>query len=84
MNVSNGKCIYTGQWVKGEMSGSGTMTWADGGVYVGEWSKNNFHGFGTMTFEDGRVFSASDRNIQIHLCISCYLVRLAYFAAIVP
>lgn len=35
---------YSGQFVRGEFHGRGTMTYADGSTYEGEWYRNRKHG----------------------------------------
>ena len=49
-------CTYEGDFVSGEMTGYGRMTWDSGAVYEGEFVNGARHGTGKMTYTDGRVF----------------------------
>lgn len=47
---------YKGQWVNGDMSGFGVMTFASGEIYEGGFFDNYCHGLGVIKYPDGRVF----------------------------
>lgn len=38
--------VYTGEWLDGQASGRGQITFADGQLYIGEWRANLAHGLG--------------------------------------
>ncbi len=44
---------YDGEFVNGEMTGRGMMTWGSGAVYNGFFQNGMRHGYGQMTFPDG-------------------------------
>ena len=48
--------VYEGEWIHGQMSGQGQMSFVSGDVYDGEWSKNEFEGDGVYTYANGRRY----------------------------
>ena len=63
---SNG--TYTGDLVRGEPHGIGTMHFDNGGWYIGEWKNGSFSGYGTAKIvnKDGRVYEGELQNGVYH------------------
>jgi hypothetical protein len=55
---------YVGTWMKGEMTGKGTMKWrANGDSYTGSWSQGIMHGEGTfVSGTDGSTYRGRFEN----------------------
>ena len=45
---------YQGQWANGEISGSGTATYANGDIYEGTFEAGRRQGTGTMRYATGQ------------------------------
>ena len=52
-----GRTLYVGEWKSGKRHGTGSMTYADGGVYAGGWLYGKRHGVGTFTYAGGDTYS---------------------------
>ena len=52
---------YTGEWVAGEMEGTGTMHWRDGDRYEGEWEGGLPSGRGVYSWAGGDTFTGQFR-----------------------
>ncbi|MCB9736705.1 MAG: hypothetical protein H6745_29350 [Deltaproteobacteria bacterium] len=50
----NGRCVYVGQWAKGERSGDGVETCGGRQTWRGPWKYDRPHGQGSYCGEDGR------------------------------
>jgi hypothetical protein len=59
--VENGyRIIYSGQWLRGDWTGFGTLTDESTGItYQGGFFDNCKHGLGVITYADGRVYDTS-------------------------
>jgi hypothetical protein len=62
---------YEGDWVRGAMSGRGTVTWQNGSKYVGNFVNNIRSGSGVCTFANGDVYSG-----QLKKCMFRFVVNL--------
>ena len=59
--------------VNDEMTGTGKMTYVQGGVYDGEWKSGKRHGQGKMKFSDGDVYQVSQFTSHIVIHVLHYL-----------
>jgi hypothetical protein len=50
---------YTGDWVAGEIVGTGKATYPNGSFYVGQFAKGKPDGIGKMTFSDGSTYDGT-------------------------
>ena len=50
------KYIYVGEFLNGEMHGTGKMTYSNGDVYEGEFIKNEENGKGKITYSNGDIY----------------------------
>ena len=50
---AQGKDLYVGQFIKGNKSGKGVYTWANGDRYEGDFVNGNFTGKGVLTWANG-------------------------------
>lgn len=50
---------YTGDWVAGQINGTGRAKFPDGSVYVGTFAKGKPHGQGQITFADGGIYKGA-------------------------
>jgi hypothetical protein len=57
---------YRGQWVDGDKSGYGVMTFTSGEVYEGGFFDNHRHGLGIIKYANGSVFDGIFRLGRIH------------------
>lgn len=58
---------YSGNFVAGNMSGQGTMAYANGDTYAGEWSLNEPNGQGRMVYaKTGNVYTGGFKKRKRH------------------
>uniref|UniRef100_UPI00358EAA8A MORN repeat-containing protein 3-like n=1 Tax=Myxine glutinosa TaxID=7769 RepID=UPI00358EAA8A len=57
---------YDGQWLFGQRSGWGKMTYANGSVYKGEWKKDKCNGDGLLLQANGDRYEGGWRNGEKH------------------
>lgn len=59
---------YTGDLVRGECHGTGTMQYNNGGWYTGQWNSNSWTGAGTgkVIYDDGDVYEGEFLNGKRH------------------
>lgn len=57
---------YEGEWINGEMCGTGVFRWCDGRVYQGDYFGGKKHGWGKMNWPDGRIYEGEWENGQKH------------------
>lgn len=55
-----------GEFVLGEMQGSGRLTMACGDTYTGQFKANRLHGTGTYVFADGAVYDGQFADHKMH------------------
>ena len=61
------KAKYEGNYLNGQKSGVGKMTYPNGDVYEGEWVADKFNGEGTYTYKkSGDIYSGSWLNGKKH------------------
>ena len=53
---SDGCEIYSGDYLHGEKSGTGTYVFPDGSVYKGQWKNDSRNGKGLMKYPDGSTY----------------------------
>lgn len=58
----NNGAVYVGEIDHGEISGTGTMIYADSSKYQGQWKNDRFHGVGTMEYTDGSAYCGQWEN----------------------
>lgn len=58
----NNGAIYVGEIDHGEISGTGTMIYADSSKYQGQWKNDRFHGVGTIEYADGSAYCGQWEN----------------------
>ena len=66
MRYSSG-AEYNGEWVKGERSGHGVLTYADRkSQYEGQWVRDLKHGYGCLRFRSGAEYTGLFDEDRIH------------------
>lgn len=58
----NNGAVYVGEIDHGEISGTGTMIYADSSKYQGQWKNDRFHGVGTIEYADGSAYCGQWEN----------------------
>nr|CCD13674.1 unnamed protein product [Trypanosoma congolense IL3000] len=61
-----GGSVYDGNWVEGEMTGEGSITFPSGATYEGGMYANRFWGAGTYTWSDGSRYEGQWENNKMH------------------
>ena len=64
--ANDGSVVYTGDFVGGLMSGTGSCIFAGGGSYTGQFLKGVQHGYGTHIWANGNVYKGEFRDGKMH------------------
>ena len=66
MTFADGKDVYEGEWLAGQMHGRGRRVFRDGTIYDGAWRAGVQHGRGLELFPSGSVYEGEFERGQKH------------------